>query len=94
MYVMTIHVTLTVDLNGNVSQAARARFYEFLKGRNYTKHKLTTLWTAWFLPGNTIESAIRYTKETVASAARVAGITHYEALVMPGEQRPTEWKQG
>jgi hypothetical protein len=90
---MTIYVTLTVDLNGNVSTAARAKFNEFLKGRNYTKHKLTTLWTAWFLPNNTIDSAIRYTKESVAAAAKVAGISNYEALVMPGEQKATEWKQ-
>lgn len=90
---MTIHVTLTVDLNGNVTQAARTKFYEYLKGKNYTKHKLTTLWTAWFNPNGTIDGAVRYTKETVAAAARVAGITHYEALVMPGEQKATEWKQ-
>lgn len=90
---MTIFVTLTVDLNGNVTQAARAKFYEYLKGQNYTKHKLTTLWTAMFKPGNTIDSAVSYTKTTVAAAARAAGITNYEALVMPGEQRPTEWRQ-
>lgn len=90
---MTIFVTLTVDLNGNVTQSARAKFYDYLKGQNYSKHKLTTLWTAWFLPGNTIDSAVTFTKATVAAAARAAGISNYEALVMPGEQGPTEWRQ-
>lgn len=90
---MTIYVTLTVDLNGSVSQAARAKFYEYLRGQHYVKHKLTTLWTAWFKPGSTIDNAVSYTKVTVAAAARAAGITNYEALVMPGEQQPTEWRQ-
>lgn len=90
---MTIHVTLTVDLNGNVTQAARAKFNEYLKSQHFTKHKLTTLWTAWFVPNSTIDGAVRFTKETVAAAARTAGITSYEALVMPGEQGPTEWRQ-
>ncbi len=91
---MTIHVTLTVDLNSNVTQVQRNRFNEFLKERHYIKHKLTTLWTAYFIPGNTIDSAVRYTRETVSLAAASAGIAHYEALVMPGEQSPTEWRQG
>jgi hypothetical protein len=90
---MTIYVTVTVDLNGNVSQTARAKFNEYLRGQNYAKHKLTTLWTAWFLPGNTIDSAVSFTRATVAAAARAAGISNYEALVMPGEQQPTEWRQ-
>lgn len=90
---MTIYVTVTVDLNGNVSQTARAKFNDYLRGQNYAKHKLTTLWTAWFLPGNTIDSAVTFTRTTVAAAARAAGISSYEALVMPGEQQPTEWRQ-
>lgn len=90
---MTIYVTLTVDLNGNVTQFARNKFNEYLKGQNFTKHKLTTLWTAWFVPNSTIDGAVSFTKTTVAAAARAAGITQYEALVMPGEQQPTEWRQ-
>jgi len=50
---MTIHAILTVDLNGSVSTAARAKFYEVLKSHHYLKHKLTTLWTVQFTASTT-----------------------------------------
>ena len=90
---MTVYVTLTVDLNGNVPPNSRAKFNEYLKEKHFTKHKLTTLWTAQFVPNTTIDGAITFTKTTVAAAARHAGIANFEALVMPGEQAPTEWRQ-
>jgi len=89
---MTIHAILTVDLNGSVSTAARAKFYEVLKSHHYLKHKLTTLWTVQFTASTTPESAERIVREHVALAARAAGITDYEALLMQGAQPATEWK--
>ncbi|MBP2261262.1 hypothetical protein J3B00_002067 [Pseudomonas sp. BP8] len=89
---MTIHAILTVDLNGSVSTAARARFYEVLKNHHYVKHKLTTLWTVQFTPSTTPASAERIAREHVALAARTAGITDYEALLMQGTQPAAEWK--
>lgn len=89
---MTIHAILTVDLNGSVSAAARAKFYEVLKTHHYVKHKLTTLWTVQFTPGTTPAGADRIVREHVALAARTAGITDYEALLMQGAQPATEWK--
>lgn len=89
---MTIHAILTVDLNGSVSAAARAKFYEVLKTHHYVKHKLTTLWTVQFAPGATPANAEKVVREHVALAARTAGITDYEALFMPGTQKAAEWK--
>jgi len=89
---MTIHAILTVDLNGSISSAARAKFYDVLKSHHYVKHKLTTLWTVQFTPSTTPASAERIVREHVALAARTAGITDYEALLMQGTQPPTEWK--
>ena len=91
---MTIHAILTVDLNGSVSAAARAKFYEVLKIHHYVKHKLTTLWTVEFVPGATPASAEKVVREHVALAARAAGITSYEALFMSGTQPAAEWTGG
>ncbi|HFQ8053645.1 TPA: hypothetical protein ACHTCR_005534 [Pseudomonas putida] len=89
---MTIHAILTVDLNGSVSAASRAKFYEVLKSHHYVKHKLTTLWTVQFVPGATPAGAEKAVREHVALAARTAGITDYEALFMQGTQPAAEWK--
>ncbi|MDD2049698.1 hypothetical protein [Pseudomonas putida] len=89
---MTIHAILTVDLNGSVSTAARAKFYEVLKSHHYVKHKLTTLWAVQFTPDTTPAGADRVVREHVALAARTAGISDYEALLMQGTQPATEWK--
>jgi len=89
---MSIHAILTVDLNGSVSAAARAKFYEVLKNHHYVKHKLTTLWTVKFTPDTTPAGADRVVREHVALAARTAGIADYEALLMQGTQPATEWK--
>lgn len=89
---MTINATLTVDLNGYVSDHARKVFNQSLADVHYKKHKLTTLWTVQFTPATTRDSADRLVKEHVASAAKAAGITNYEALVMFGDQPAVEWK--
>ncbi|MDA3137079.1 hypothetical protein HG619_23200 [Pseudomonas syringae] len=89
---MTIHATLTVDLNGYVSDHARNVFNQSLAARNYTKHKLTTLWTGHFVPSASRADADRSVREHVATAAKAAGIHNYEALVMFGDQPAVEWK--
>lgn len=89
---MTLHAVLTVDLNGSVSPAARAKFNQVLKDHHYIKHKLTTLWTVQFTSGTTPANAERIVRERVALAARTAGIADYEALLMLGPQPATEWK--
>jgi hypothetical protein len=89
---MTIHATLTVDLNGNVSPQARELFNEVLRKHHYVKHKLTTLWTVQFTPSTTPENAEKIVRDHVALAARAAGVVDYEALLMQGQQPATEWK--
>jgi len=90
---MTIHAVLTVDLDGGVTSSARNTFNEELKKEKYIKHKLTTLWTARFLEGWTKASALQDARNCVDKAARVAGITKYEALVSLSDEAPTEWRK-
>ncbi|WP_044311650.1 hypothetical protein ACTACH_19805 [Pseudomonas syringae] len=90
---MTIHATLTVDLNGYVSDHARKVFNQSLADLHYKKHKLTTLWTVHFVPSASKADADLSVREHVANAAKAAGITNYEVLVMFGDQPAVEWKK-
>ncbi|WP_153788973.1 hypothetical protein [Pseudomonas sp. EMN2] len=89
---MTIYAMLTVDLNGHVTSQAREVFNEVLRKHHYVKHKLTTIWTVQFVPGASPAAAENAVREHVALAARTAGISDYEALLMQGQQPATEWK--
>lgn len=75
---MAVSVMLSVDLN-NVTSEARTKFYEELKTRLWVKLKLTTTWRAQFTEGATHAAAISTTKSDVEAAAKLAGITNYEA---------------
>lgn len=89
---MTLHAIVTVDLNGYVSDSARKTFERVLAEHHYVKRKLTTVWRVQFVPGTTVGGAEKAVRDHVALAATTAGIRDYEALVMVGEQPPTEWK--
>lgn len=89
---MTLYAIVTVDLNGNVSDSARKTFERVLAEHHYVKRKLTTVWRVQFTPGTTVGGAEKVVRDRVALAATKAGIRDYEALVMVGEQPPTEWK--
>ncbi|MFJ2447300.1 hypothetical protein [Pseudomonas sp. NPDC087626] len=89
---MTFHAIVTVDLNGYVSDTARKTFERVLAEHHYVKRKLTTVWRVQFTPNTTAAGAEKVVREHIALAASTAGIRDYEALVMVGEQPPTEWK--
>jgi len=90
---MPLHATVTVDLDNGVSSTARAKFNEELKKKHFTKHKLTTLWTAKWLGDATRAGALKYVQNSVDQAAAAAGIYTYEVLVSISEEPPTEWKK-
>lgn len=84
---------LTVDLNRNVSEEARAKFNEYLEKVHWKKLKLTTIWYARFQEGATSAGAISATKADVKRAAAFAGISYYEAAAEVGEGAPSVWNQ-
>lgn len=88
---MAVSVMLSVDLN-NVTSEARTKFYEELKTRLWVKLKLTTTWRAQFKEGASKTGAINTAKSDVAAAAKLAGITNYEAAASASDEHPTEWK--
>lgn len=90
---MPYHAVVTVDLDNGVSSTARTKFNEELKKKNFSKHKLTTLWTAVFTPASTREGAVKYARDSIDAAAALAGISTYEAFVSISEAPPVEWKK-
>lgn len=88
---MTIHIMLTVDLNGHVSTEARAKFYEVLKQYHLVRRKLTTVWTAEFSPGSTKDGAVEYVRKAVEAAAVASGVFDYEVAVLPSDVAPVTW---
>lgn len=90
---MPYHAVVTVDLDNGVSSTARTKFNEELKKKNFSKHKLTTLWTAVFTPTSTREGAVKFTRDSIDAAAALAGISTYEAFVSISEAPPVEWKK-
>lgn len=90
---MTLYAIVTVDLDNGVSSTARAKFNEELKKKHFTKHKLTTLWTATWTGVATKVGALTYVRNSVDQAAATAGISTYEVLVSISEEPPTEWKK-
>lgn len=91
---MTLHAVVTVDLDNGVSSSARTKFNEELRKKNFSKHKLTTLWTAVFTPTSTREGAVKFTRDSIDAAAALAGISTFEAFVSISEAPPVEWKKG
>jgi len=91
---MPYHAIVTVDLDNGVSSTARTKFNEELKKKNFSKHKLTTLWTAIFTPATTREGAVKYARDSIDAAAALAGIHTFEAFVSISEASPVEWRKG
>ncbi|NUU34748.1 hypothetical protein [Pseudomonas sp. C2B4] len=91
---MTYYALVTVDLDNGVSRAARDKFNDELAKKHFSKHKLTTVWTATYKLGTTKAVAISYARNCIDEAAAKAGITTYEALVTISEEKPTEWTKG
>ncbi|MCY1441389.1 hypothetical protein D9M71_577020 [compost metagenome] len=90
---MTFYASATVDLDNFVSPAARRKFNEELRKKNFTKHKLTTLWTVSFTPSTSREWAENYVRDSINTAALFAGISTFEAFVTVSEAPPIEWKK-
>ncbi|WP_448124215.1 hypothetical protein [Pseudomonas veronii] len=90
---MPYHAVVTVDLDNGVSSTARTKFNEELKKKNFSKHKLTTLWTAIFTPVTTREGAVKYARDSIDAAAALAGIYTFEAFVSVSEAPPVEWRK-
>ena len=90
---MPFHAVVTVDLDNGVSSTARTKFNEELKKKHFTKHKLTTLWTVVFVAGAMRDAAIKYARDSIDTAAAIAGISTYEAFVSISEAPPVEWKK-
>jgi nucleoid-associated protein YgaU len=90
---MPFHAVVTVDLDNGVSSASRTKFNDELKKNHFTKHKLTTLWTALYTVGVTRERAVEFARECIDDAAAAAGIVTYEAFVSISEAPPVEWKK-
>jgi hypothetical protein len=88
---MPYHAVVTVDLDNGVSSTARTKFNEELKKKKFSKHKLTTLWTAVFTSATTREGAVKYARDSIDAAAALAGISTYEAFVSISEAPPVEW---
>lgn len=90
---MPLHAVVTVDLDNGVSKAARDKFGDELKKKHFSKHKLTTLWTVIYVAGTTREIAVKYARDSIDTAAAIAGISTYEAFVSISESPPTEWSK-
>ena len=88
---MPYYALITVDLDNDVSRAARDKFNDELAKKHFIKHKLTTVWTATYKSGTTKALAISYARKCIDEAAATAGITTYEALVTISEEKATEW---
>lgn len=89
---MALYGTITVDLDNGVSSAARSKFNEELRKRNFYKHNLTTLWTGtWATPTATTAGAIKYARDSIDQSAAAAGISVYEAYVSISHEPPVEW---
>lgn len=90
---MTAHAMLTVDLNKNVSDDARKKFYAFLVSKKFTRLSLTTTFYAHYTAGVTEEIALEATKGYVQQAANYAGIANFEAAVQVGTIPSAVWKK-
>ena len=71
---MPLHAVVTVDLDNGISKAARDKFGDELKKKHFSKHKLTTLWTVIYVAGTTREIAVKYARDSIDTAAAIAGI--------------------
>lgn len=88
---MAIHATLTLDLNGSVTPAARQKFYDSLRSSNLIKSNLTTTWTVRFKEGVSLASAQAYVKQSVQIASTASGVSNYEAGAMYGTAPMVQW---
>lgn len=87
-----MYVMLSLDLDRRTTTEQRDKCYEYLKNKKWVKlPKVTTTWYAKFTEGTTESGAISVTKSDVASAAKHAGITAYDAVVHVGASKPTSF---
>ncbi len=90
---MTAYVMLTIDLNKNVSDEARKKFYEFLLSKNFKRLSLTTTFYTQYTAGVTEDGALKSTRDYIQQAAGNAGITNYEAAIQVGTVPAAVWKE-
>ena len=91
---MAIHAVVTVDLDSGVTTSQRNKFNQYLKDQNFTKRKLTTIWTVVFVETATKVSAAAYVRRHVDEAASSAGINNFEALYSLSDGPVVEWAKG
>ena len=87
-----MYAMLSLDLERNVTDEQRKKFYEHLKEENWVKiPKVTTTWRASFKQGTTEVGALNTTKKDVANAAKKARIGKYNAVVHFGPSKPNSF---
>lgn len=91
---MPLQAFLTVDLDGGVTKPQRDEFDSYLKKQGFEKRKLTTLYTVDFTAESTKEGADAFVHHHVNEAARLAGISHFEAAFNTSETALFEWTKG
>lgn len=83
---------LTVDLENGVSAEKRKKFYDYLAQEKWLKiPELTTTWECSFTEHVDRLGAIAVIKDDVASAAKHAGVSHYQAAVQVGKGSITKF---
>ena len=90
---MMIKMMLTVDLL-NTGSGARALFDKELAKKHWVKcPSVTTTWSATFGPQATPTGVLATARRDVGAAARVAGVTRYEAVCVSSYESPMSFNQ-
>ena len=84
---------VSIDLESGVTAEQRKAFNEAMKDEKWSKlPDVTTLWTASFTDGATVNGIVDTAKSDVASSARKAKVLRYHAVVGVCEETPTPFK--
>jgi len=83
---------LTVDLNKKATSTERQEFNDEMAERQWKKiDALTTTWWVRWKDDIKDGSIIKTTKSDVASSAKAAGISSYDAAVAISDTKPEVW---
>ncbi|HSA32138.1 MAG TPA: hypothetical protein P5077_00265 [bacterium] len=90
---MTQYSILTVDLNNEVSNEKRTRFYNHLQKKKWIKiNNLSTLWYAIWRGTPTAQEMMETTRDDIEGAAMHSGVSRYDvALANCG--KPIVWSK-
>lgn len=83
---------LTLDLKGHVPEDSRQKVYAKLAELLWTKiPNVDTAWRCSFKESVAESGAIFTAQSDVAKAAAAGSVKQYYAVVLPGENQPTEF---